>query len=70
MQTTNIGTQKIDGTIFKTFKIMVIAFSITGQADRIKFFKKTFLMTNVSPDVVFEMLFFTLSSANFNILRK
>ena len=37
--------------------MVVAAFSITDQADRIRFFEKTFLVANVSPDVVFGMLF-------------
>ena len=37
---------------------------MTDKANQIRFFEKTFLVGNVSPEVVFEMLFFTLSGAN------
>ena len=29
MQTTNVGTQKIDGTIFEIYKIVVVVFVMT-----------------------------------------
>ena len=34
------------------------------KANRVKFFEETFLVANVRPEVVFRMLFLTLSSAN------
>ena len=64
MQTTNIGTQKIDETTLETYGMVVAAFSMTDQANKIKFFKKTFLVANFSPYVVLEMLFLTMSGAN------
>lgn len=67
---TNINIQKIDNTIFKTYKMIVAAFSIINQAKRVKFFKKTFLVVNISPNVVFGMLFFTLNNANVNFAKK
>ena len=70
VQTTNVSTQKIDGTTLETYEIVVAAFSVTDQADRVRLFKKTFLVVNVSLDVVFGMLFFTLNSANINFLKK
>ena len=44
--------------------MVVVAFSVTDKANRVKFFEKTFLVANVSPKVVLEMLFLTLSGAN------
>ena len=70
MQTTNIGAQKIDGTTLETYKMMVAAFSVTNQANRVRFFEETFLVANVSPDVVFEMPFLTLSGADVNFPKK
>ena len=37
--------------------MVVAAFSVTDQADKIKFFEETFLVANVSPDVVLGMTF-------------
>ena len=70
VQTTNIGAQKIDGTIFETYKMVVAAFSVTDQADRIRFFKDIFLIANVSPNMVFGMPFFTLSGININFPKR
>ena len=66
IRTTDIGAQKIDGTMLDTFGMMVVAFLVTDKANRVKFFKKTFLVANVSPEVVLGMPFFTLSGADVN----
>ena len=48
---------------------MVVAnFSVTDKANWVRFFEKTFLVTNISLKVVFGMLFLTLSSANIDFL--
>ena len=69
-QTTNVGVQIIDGTILETYGMMIAAFSVTDQADRVRFFEETFLVANVSPDVVLGMSFFTLSSADVDFPKK
>ena len=51
-----------------TYKIVVIAFLVTDKANRVRFFEKTFLVANVSPEVVFEMLFLTLTDADIDFL--
>ena len=70
MQATNVGAQKIDGTTLETYGMVVAAFSVIDQADRVRFFKETFLIANVSPDVVFEILFLTLGGADINFPKK
>ena len=70
VQTTNVGAQKIDGTILETYGMVVAAFSITDQADRVRFFEEIFLVANISPDVVLGMPFFTLSGANIDFSKK
>ena len=50
---------------------MVIAtFLVIDQANRIMFFEKTFLVANVSPNMVFGMLFFTLNDADVIFLKR
>ena len=61
---TDIEAQKIDGNMLDTFGMVVSAFSVTNKANRVKFFEKTFLVANVSPEVVFGMPFLTLSGAD------
>ena len=70
MRATNVGAQKIDGPIFETYGMVVAAFSVTDQASRIKFFEKTFLVANISSDVVLGMLFLILSGADIDFPKK
>ena len=48
--------------------MVVTAFSVGDKANRVRFFEETFLVANVSPEVVFELLFLTLSGANVDFL--
>ena len=43
---------------------------MTDQADRVRLFEETFLVANVSPDVVLEMPFLTLSSADIDFPKR
>ena len=61
---TNVGAQKIDGIILDTFEMVVTAFSVTDKVNRVRFFEETFLVANVSPEVVLGMPFLTLSGAD------
>ena len=67
---TNVEAQKIDGTMLDTFGIVVTAVSVTDKANRVKFFEKTFLVANVSPKIVFEISFLTLSIADIDFLGR
>ena len=61
---TDVGAQKIDGTILDTHGMVVAAFSVEDKANRVRFFEETFLVANVSPEVVLGMPFLTLSGAD------
>ena len=61
---TDVGAQKIDGTTLNTHGMVVAAFSVEDKAYRVRFFEETFLVANVSPEVVFGMPFLTLSNAD------
>ena len=50
--------------------MVVIAFLVTDQANKVRFFKKTFLVTNVSPDVVLGMPFLNLSGADVDFPKR
>ena len=50
--------------------MVVVAFSMTDQANRVKFFEETFLIANVSPDIILGIPFLTLNSADVNFLKK
>ena len=70
VQTNNVGAQKIDGTTLETHKIVVAAFSVSDQANMVRFLEKICLVVNVNPDIVFGMLFFTLNSAYIDFLKR
>ena len=70
VRTINIGAQKIDGTTLETYEMVVVAFSVTDQADRIRFFEEIFLVANVSQDVVLEIAFLTLSGADVDFPKR
>ena len=70
VQTTNVSAQKIDGTTLETYEIVVVVFSVTDQANRVRFFEKIFLVANVSLDVVFGMPFFSLSGADVDFPKR
>ena len=65
---TDVGAQKIDGTLLDTFGMVVAAFSVEDKANRVRFFEETFLVANVSPEMVFGMFFLTLSGADIDFL--
>ena len=46
------------------YRMVVAAFLVVNKANQVKFFKEIFFVANISPEIVFEMFFFTLSSAN------
>ena len=64
IRSTDVGAQKIDSTMQDTHEIVVAAFSVVEKANQIRFFQETFLVANVSPEIVFGMSFFILSGAD------
>ena len=64
IRTTDVGAQKIDGTILDTHGMVVAVFSVVDKANRVKVFEEIFLVANLSPEIVFGMPFLTLSDAN------
>ena len=46
--------------------MVVTAFSVVDKANQVRFFEETFLVANISPEIVFGIFFFTLSGANIN----
>ena len=65
---TDVRTQKIDSTTLETYRMVVAAFSMEDKANQVRFFKETFLVANVSPELVFGMSFLTLSGADIDFL--
>ena len=70
VRTTIIGAQKINSTTLKTYGKVLAVFSVTDQADRVRFFEKIFLVANISLDVVLRMSFLTLSAVDVNFPKR
>ena len=50
------------------YGMVVTNFSVTDKVNRVRFFEETFLVANVSPEIVFGMPFLTLSDADIDFL--
>ena len=60
----NIGVQKIDSSTFETFGMVLASFQVEDMLERVRFFQKTFLLTNFSVEVVLEIPFPTLNNTD------
>ena len=65
---TDVGAQKINGNTLKTYGMVVTAFSVEDKANQVRLFEETFLVANISPEVVLGMPFLILSSADIDFL--
>ena len=65
---TNVGAQKIDGTILDIYVIVIAVFLVIDKVNKIRFFKETFLLANVSLEVVFKIHFLTWNVADADFL--
>ena len=61
---TDIGAQKIDGSILETFGMVLADFQVENKLERARFFQETFLLANISTEVILGMPFLTLSNAD------
>ena len=67
---TDIGAQKIDGSTLETFGMVLASFQVEDKLGRIWFFQKTFLLADISAEVVLGIPFLTLSNANVQFVEK
>ena len=55
--------------MLNTYIIVVAAFLVIDKANQVRFFKETFLVANISQEVVIGIVFFTLRNANVEFLN-
>ena len=67
---TNIKTQKIDNFTLKTFEMVLASFQVENKLERPWFFQETFLLANLSMEVVLEIPFLTFNNANIQFALK
>ena len=64
IQKTNAETQKFDKSILRIFEIVVVRFLLYVKLEKIWFFQKTFLFTDINIKIVLKILFFIFSKPN------
>ena len=60
----DVGAQKIDGSYLDTFGIVITNCLVKNKLGRVRFFQETFLLANISLEVVLGMPFLMLSKAD------
>lgn len=69
-QKTDVGAQKIDGSLLETDKMVTAGSQVMDGLGKARFFQETFLLADISMEVVFEMLFLTLSNVDIQFAKK
>ena len=67
---TDVGTQKIDGSLLAIYKMVIVAFQVKDKLGRAWFFQETFLLANTSMQMVLGMPFLTVSNADIQFPEK
>ena len=70
VQKTDIGAQKIDGSILEIFRIVLVDFQVEDKLGRVRFFQETFLLADISAEVVLGMPFLIFSNADVQFVEK
>lgn len=63
-QRTDVGVQKIDCSPIVIYEIVLIGFSVQNKLKKVQFFEKTFLLTDISIEVIRKMSFLILLDIN------
>ena len=67
---TNVGAQKIDGSTLQTFGMVLADFQVEDKLGKARFFQETFLLANISTEVVLGMPFLSLNNADVQFVEK
>ena len=67
---TDVGAQKIDGSTLETFGMVLASFQVEDKLGRTRYFQETFLLADISMEVVLGMPFLTLSNADIQFAEK
>lgn len=69
-QKTSLENQKIDSSPLETYKLVLAKFLIQDSLRKVRFFKKTFLLKNISIKMVLRMSFLSLSNVDVKFVEK
>ena len=67
---TDVGAQKIDGSSLAIYGMVIAAFQVVNKLGRSRFFQETFLLADISMEVVLGMPFLSLSNADVQFAEK
>ena len=67
---TDVRAQKIDSSTLQTFGMVLANFQVEDKLGKTRFFQETFLLANISAEVVLGMPFLTLSNADVQFVEK
>lgn len=62
---TNVRAEKIDILLLEIYDMALTRFLLQDSLKKVRFFEKTFLLTNTSMKIVLKMHFLALINANF-----
>ena len=65
-----VGIPKIDGSYLDIFKMIIADYLVKNKLEWVRFFYGTFLLANISLEIVSEMLFLTFSKANVRFAKR
>ena len=66
---TDVGAQKIDGSHLDTFGMVIAGFSVEDKLGKVRFFQETFLLANISLEVVLGMPFSYTQQCGYTLPR-
>ena len=61
---TNVEGQKIDGSTLEMFEMVLARFQVEDTLEGARFFQETFLLADLSVEVVLRMPFLTVNNAD------
>ena len=70
VRVTNVNVQKVNKSSLANYGIVIAAFQVVNKLGCSRFFQKTFLLANISIEVVLSMPFLIHSNANVQCAEK
>ena len=70
VRVTDVGVQKIDGSLLATYGIVIATFQVVNKLGRSWFFQETFLLAGINMKVVLGMPFLTFINADVQFAEK
>ena len=66
----NVGAQKIDGSTLQTFGMVLASFQVEDKLERARFFQKSFLLADISVEMVLGMSYWTFSNVDVQFIEE